>query len=1493
MATQIKLRRDTYQNWFDNNPILAEGEPGYDLTNKKLKIGDGVTLWRALPYFDDQQTDLSSYAGNIVPDADNTRDLGAPDKQWRHVYTSGGSIYLDNIKLTNVGGKFVAKTVINPGEENEADDPEDSDATSEISSSSDTLTHSASGNTATIGTNAFQLNIDNADGSDIQYSFNSQGKMTLTPGEESYTDAGIEVVGNSYSISAVTSVSLQTANSDPNPATANNATFSIGKNGGSINLTRSGVSGWNRNWSFDTDGNLTLPVGGDILDSTGVSVLGSSGSITVGNGVGTSVSNVTEILINGTITEIEPGLVGISVSGGTTSDQNIWIQTFESDNPNDIPGSATSVEYDSDGNIIALFVHYYSDNSGNNYTSLAKFTSTGTKLWQVRYAGIGAVDGWGVAVDSQNSFIYVSARLTDPSGYDKTTITQFNLANGSINWSKIYDFGYASTSGVIDAYNGDAVFVGYANTATDNQVIVVKIAGEDGTIYWANGLDGQGSDEAYGMAIGPSGEVAVIGYMSQLGVVDRAATLYADNNPNWTGGSLGATSNGVTFSVTVTAGVATFSNISDTIGNRSVDEVIDTINGSVFGGVDGVDDMVVKVGSLAANELDDRMLVAKYNSDGTLAWQKAVLFDTGFDCQGADADIDSLGNIYVVGQYQKDDGQGGTDTAMNLVKFNSSGTAQWSRRVVGDCDTFAASVVVGPDDYLYLSGIAGNISTSDFSCVVAKYQQNGQVAWQRLLDNVTTWSFAGGFYVANGGGSSIAVKNGYVAVSGGFGDPGRPVHAMIAQFDTAGTMFTVGNWDFKQASFSGLLSSDASDIIETNANKENIDLYSDITVSTFSPDVDTTNFLVPTIYRQGDASTGDITFSGVDIQGATTNNILGSISLVPNPALKDDGQYLEIYPTTANDAPHIHLAAGTGPTGTPGDLILGNDNYHVDVNHTGEVKIRAYDSDTSTTYNWQFENDGTLILPNTGVIRVAEGTGTSQFKTVLGVTHSDTRTTSNWTSATYIAESGGGKIEIVDPTPSFRQYLALRLDQSVTTTIQINGNILLTYGYVDTSPLDRVYLYVNEAPATDPTTVTDIVISTVAENYVRASDQDNRLDFISGSGWTVNIESKWTGDINIKAGDDILLKAGDKQRNDSTGGDIDIRAGSGGNSDHDDVGGVGGSIDIEGGFGGIASTYYNANNGGSVNIRSGTGGDANTAGSKLAGSGADLNLYAGQGGYTYGDPTLGNSGGDVNIYAGDSTNDTAGGDILIQAGVGGATTGGGAITLRTKTTDNADRTWVFDNQGKTTLPGAVIKGTVAKTGVAPASIGSGQIATVTPSATNNPALTPGIYADITLTVGTYFTVTVTVITGGDITVEVTASGAGFQIGDTGMVPGSVIGGTTGVDDIVLTVATLTNIVQGTAIDLTKSVNKLTDGVYSLADGVEGQIVYLVPQTGTVPSDVNVNVANYRIDGSAGTDGLLFPFRIFNGANATYFDSGAFCTLIFTDGAWQQSGGSWD
>ena len=50
IKTTFRLRRGYEQDWERENPILDEGEPGYNLTNKKLKIGDGVTYWKDLEY---------------------------------------------------------------------------------------------------------------------------------------------------------------------------------------------------------------------------------------------------------------------------------------------------------------------------------------------------------------------------------------------------------------------------------------------------------------------------------------------------------------------------------------------------------------------------------------------------------------------------------------------------------------------------------------------------------------------------------------------------------------------------------------------------------------------------------------------------------------------------------------------------------------------------------------------------------------------------------------------------------------------------------------------------------------------------------------------------------------------------------------------------------------------------------------------------------------------------------------------------------------------------------------------------------------------------------------------------------------------------------------------------------------------------------------------------------------------------------------------------
>lgn len=50
MADRIQLRRDTATNWASVNPILADGEIGFEHDTGQFKIGDGITTYTALPY---------------------------------------------------------------------------------------------------------------------------------------------------------------------------------------------------------------------------------------------------------------------------------------------------------------------------------------------------------------------------------------------------------------------------------------------------------------------------------------------------------------------------------------------------------------------------------------------------------------------------------------------------------------------------------------------------------------------------------------------------------------------------------------------------------------------------------------------------------------------------------------------------------------------------------------------------------------------------------------------------------------------------------------------------------------------------------------------------------------------------------------------------------------------------------------------------------------------------------------------------------------------------------------------------------------------------------------------------------------------------------------------------------------------------------------------------------------------------------------------------
>lgn len=50
MSSKIILRRDTGTNWGSVNPILANGELGFETDTRRFKLGNGTSTWSALSY---------------------------------------------------------------------------------------------------------------------------------------------------------------------------------------------------------------------------------------------------------------------------------------------------------------------------------------------------------------------------------------------------------------------------------------------------------------------------------------------------------------------------------------------------------------------------------------------------------------------------------------------------------------------------------------------------------------------------------------------------------------------------------------------------------------------------------------------------------------------------------------------------------------------------------------------------------------------------------------------------------------------------------------------------------------------------------------------------------------------------------------------------------------------------------------------------------------------------------------------------------------------------------------------------------------------------------------------------------------------------------------------------------------------------------------------------------------------------------------------------
>jgi hypothetical protein len=130
---------------------------------------------------------------------------------------------------------------------------------------------------------------------------------------------------------------------------------------------------------------------------------------------------------------------------------------------------------------------------------------------------------------------------------------------------------------------------------------------------------------------------------------------------------------------------------------------------------------------------------------------------------------------------------------------------------------------------------------------------------------------------------------------------------------------------------------------------------------------------VATIGDIESASSGSITFDGVEIRGAGTASGdglgAGTIELVPDVDLYSNDQYLIIDPTDPN---HIHIRAGGAIDESVAKVILGGERNHVYVSDSDrEVSIRTRPVMIENTYeNLNLTNSITFVTSNSSDINI-------------------------------------------------------------------------------------------------------------------------------------------------------------------------------------------------------------------------------------------------------------------------------------------------------------------------------------------------------------------------------------------------------------------------------------------------------------------------------------------------------------------------------------------
>lgn len=447
-------------------------------------------------------------------------------------------------------------------------------------------------------------------------------------------------------------------------------------------------------------------------------------------------------------------------------------------NNDDAGAQASAVVYDSEDNMIALHVANGIASDGNEVLVISKFDSAANLLWQKQInAEADNSIAHDVCVDNNdNIFVALSSDNTfeDINGNNTDSIIIMKLDSSGVEiWQKDYqgdalvplsdnDVTLYSDTVATTTFGGNAAqsieidttyswnSTGFVFSSTTDDITFTTI----GTVL-GQSLTNYGTTILYFAAATFGGNLDSTTYNYRLAgtapnsfqeigaMVCDGTDIYFSGEYNENSGPEGQQDKALIAKVSGANGTLIWSKVVNYGGPST----------GMFYGMDiGADGNIVTVG------VDDVMgstnaVISKFNGlNGSHIWSRAIESGENTAYTSGDVVIDSQNNVFVsVNSRQAishDDNNQLLRTITHVMKLNSSGVQQWTRRVgPGPCASVATGIDCDATGNVYLSALTvaqanptremnNYFATGKNVLVVAKYSTTGTVLWQRYIEAV-------------------------------------------------------------------------------------------------------------------------------------------------------------------------------------------------------------------------------------------------------------------------------------------------------------------------------------------------------------------------------------------------------------------------------------------------------------------------------------------------------------------------------------------------------------------------------------------------------------------------------------------------------------------------------------------------------------------------------------------------------------------------------------